>query len=177
MASIYDSIPAWSAVSETKFDIVSYQSKYFYAIRNMTAAENNTAPTNSLQSNWDGYINFNNVLIPNFFWKPSYQTTISSEPRVRVIQYGNGYQQRVPDGINPDLITFNANFDNRKEKEAVSILHFLKARKAQESFIYNLPIVYSKSALNTRFISSSWSVDYNSYNNYSIKAKFQEVPV
>jgi phage-related protein len=180
MASIYDTIPTWSSsTTYSKYDIVlGSDSRYYYSlIDSNNGAGNNPTTQANLQVKWDGYINFNSNLVPNFFWKPSYQTTISSDPRIRMVQFGNGYQQRIPDGINTNLVMFDINFNNRKEKETVSLLHFLQTRNAQESFIYNLPIIYNKSKLNTRFISPTWSVDYNSYNNYSIKTKFQEVPV
>lgn len=179
MASIYDSIPAWSAVAATKFDIVSYENKYFYALKDMNAAENSTAPTSSLQSNWDGYISLNGSLYPNFWWKPSYNAKISEKPRIKINQFGNGYQQRLDDGLNDNLIEFNLLFENRNEKEAVSILHFLKTRNGQQSFVYNLPTIYAKpsNSLKTRFICLEWSSNYVSYNNYSIDCGFIEVPV
>lgn len=178
MASIYDSIPDWSAIAENKFDIVSYQSKYFYAVKDMTAAQNNTAPTSSLQSNWEGYISLNGVLYPNFWWKPSYASSISNRPRTLINVFGNGYQQRISDGLNNNLIEISLGFENRSEKETVSILHFLKERNAKESFIYNLPTIYAKSNsnLNTMFICLEWNVNFISYNNYSITASFNEVP-
>ena len=179
MASIYDSIPAWSAIAENKFDIVSYQNRFFYAIRDMTAGQNSTVPTSSLQTNWDGYILLNGNLLPNFWWKPSYNGKINVNPRVKINKFGNGYEQRVIDGINNNLIEFDLVFENRSELETVSILHFLQQRNGQESFIYNVPTIFSKSLsnLNTRFVCAQWSPSYISYNNYSIEAKFTEVPI
>jgi len=179
MASIYDSIPAWSAIAENKFDIVSYQNKFFYAIKNMTAVQNNTVPTSSLQTNWDGYILLNGNLLPNFWWKPSYNAKIINTPKIKINKFGNGYEQRITDGINSNLIEINLMFENRSELETVSILHFLKERNGQESFIYNIPTIFSKSSsnLNTRFICPEWSPSYISYNNYAIDVKFMEVPI
>jgi phage-related protein len=179
MASIYDSIPAWSAIAENKFDIASYQNRFFYAIRDMTAGQNGTVPTSSLQTNWDGYILLNGNLLPNFWWKPSYNSRVENKPRIRYNQFGNGYQQRIPDGLNTSLVEFNIGFENRSELETVSILHFLQQRNGQESFIYNIPTIFSKSLnnLNTRFICPDWTSSYVSYNNYNIECKFVEVPV
>lgn len=178
MASIYDTISGYSAAATySKYDIVSgSNSNYYYSIINGNNGNNPTISSN-LQTRWDGYILINNTLVPNFFWKPSYQTDISFEPRIKRIQFGNGYQQRIPDGINTNLSSFNAAFDNRLEPEAVSILYFLNARNGQESFVYNVPTIYSKVNFNTRYIAPRWSVSYNSYNNYSIKVTFEEVPV
>jgi len=180
MASIYDTVSGWSsAVNYIKYNIVSGSNgRYYYSvINNNIGVANNPTSTANLQVEWDGYISINNTLVPNFFWKPSYQTSISLEPRIKVMQFGNGYQQRVPDGINTNLIDFDANFENRKEPEAISILHFLNQMNAQTSFVYNVPTIYNKTNFNTRFRAPSWTVNYNSYNNYTIKIKLQEVPV
>ena len=175
MASIYDTVSGWSnSVNYIKYNIVSGSNlKYYYAVASNSASDPiNTA---NLQTKWDGYININSTLVPNFFWKPSYTSSISTTPDINIIQYGNGYQQRLNQTINPNLAQFEAQFDNRLESEAVSLLHFLNARSAKEAFIYNVPTIYSKTNFSTRFIAPNWSVSYNSYNNYSIKIKLQEV--
>jgi phage-related protein len=175
MASIYDTVSGWSnSVNYIKYNIVSGSNlKYYYAVANNSTSN----PTNIsfLQNTWDGYININSVLVPNFFWKPSYTSNISTTPDINIIQYGYGYQQRLNQTINPNLANFDAQFDNRLESEAVTLLHFLNARSAKEAFIYNVPTIYSKINFSTRFIAPNWSVSYNSYNNYSIKVKLQEV--
>lgn len=180
MASIYDTIPSWNSGSTyNKYDIVlGSDSKYYYSLIDNNSASNPTTPS-SLQSTWDGYISLNGNLYPNFWWKPSYNAKINNKPRIKINQFGNGYQQRIIDGLNPNLLEFSLVFENRNEKETVSILHFLQERNGQQSFIYNLPTIYAKSNsnLDTRFICIDWSPNYISYNNYSIEAVFSEVPV
>jgi len=177
MASIYDTVSGWSnSVNYIKYNIVSGSDlKYYYAVNNNSASN----PTNIsfLQNKWDGYRSINSTLVPNFFWKPSYTSNANFEPNVIKIQFGNGYQQRINNGINSDLMKFDASFDNRLETEAVSMLHFLDQRGGQQSFIYNVPTIYSKINFNTRFVAPNWNVSYNSYNNYSIKVKIEEVAV
>jgi phage-related protein len=176
MASIYDTVSGWSnAVNYVTYNIVSgSNARYYYAVNNNNGA--NPTTVSNLQVKWDGYININNNLVPNFFWKPSYQTSISLEPRIKIMQFGNGYQQRVPDGMNTNLKSFDGIFENRKEPEAISILHFLNQMNAQTSFVYNVPTIYNKQNFDTRFTAPSWTVNYNSYNNYTIKIKLEEVP-
>ena len=181
MASIYDTVPTWnSAVTYNKYDIVKGADNRFYysIIDNNVGAGNNPTTTTNLGPRWDGYILLNGNLIPDFWWKPSYNAKIDNKPRVRYNQFGNGYQQRISDGLNTDLIEFTLIFENRNEKETVSILHFLKQRNGQESFVYNIPTIYSKSSnnLTSRFICPEWGSSYISYNNYNIDCKFIEVP-
>jgi phage-related protein len=179
MASIYDTVPSWgSSTIYSKYDIVlGSDSKYYYSIIDSNSNQNPITTAN-LQVEWDGYILLNSVLYPNFFWKPSYTSAVNNSPKITINAFGNGYQQRISSGLNNNLINLSLLFENRSEKETVSILHFLRARNSVESFIYNLPTIYAKSTsnLNTLFICLQWDVSFVSYNNYSIKAEFIEVP-
>jgi phage-related protein len=182
MASIYDTVPTWSAASiYNKYSIVvGSDGKYYYSIIDSnTGAGNNPVTTSNLQVDWDGYILLNGNLIPNFFWKPSYDAIVKNSPKIIINQFGNGYEQRVNDGINNNLINFTLRFDNRNELETTSILHFLYQRNSTESFVYNLPTIYAKSLLNlnTRFTCLNWESIYVSYNNYQISCEFREVAV
>jgi phage-related protein len=180
MASIYDTVPTWLIGSTyNKYDIVKgTDTRYYYSVIDSNLAQNPITTTN-LQVEWDGYIVLNGILVPNFFWKPSYNSKINNRPRVKINQFGNGYQQRSADGLNFDLIEFSLSFQNRKEKETLSILHFLNERRGKDSFIYNLPSIYSKNSttLNSRFICLDWSVIYISFDNYSIEALFNQVVI
>jgi len=180
MASIYDTVSSWSAVpTYNKYDIVKgSDNKYYYSIID---SNNNQNPitTANLQVEWDGYIVLNGVLYPNFWWKPSYNSTIDQQPTLRYNQFGNGYIQRIKENLNSNLLKLQLNFDNRSEKEAVSILHFLNEMGGQTSFVYRTPTIYLKPSANTntRFICPTWSVSYSSYNNYSIKLELNEIPI
>ena len=180
MASIYDTVPTWLIGSTyNKYDIVKgTDSRYYYSLIDSNLAQNPITTTN-LQVEWDGYIVLNGVLYPNFWWKPSYNSTIDQQPSLRYNQFGNGYVQRIKENLNSNLLKLQLNFDNRSEKEAVSILHFLNEMGGQTSFVYMTPTIYLKSSanINTRFICPTWSVSYPSYNNYSIKLELSEVPI
>lgn len=177
MASVYDQVSGWvNSITYSKYNIVTgSDQKYYYSLIDNNF-NNNPALSPSLQNTWDGYILINSSLVPNFFWKPSYQSNSKIEPKVKKIQFGNGYQQRVTDSLNYELKNINLNFDNRTEIETVSILHFFEERGGKQSFVYNVPTIYSKTSNVSRFVASSWQVTYNFYNNYSINSTFEEVP-
>ena len=182
MASIYDTISTWSSgTTYNKYDIVlGNDGKYYYSmIDSNYGVGNNPTDTNNLQKKWDGYIYLNSILIPNFWWKPSYNAAAQFSPNLNIMQFGNGYQQRFQDGINSLLINFSLTFENRSEKETISILHFLKEMKGAKGFIYNLPTILSKSNsnLSTRFICLSWKTSFASYGNYNTEASFIETPI
>jgi phage-related protein len=181
MASIYDTILTWSSSKNyDKYDIVlGSDGLYYYSVIDSNSGPgNNPTNVNNLQTKWDGYIYLNSKLIPNFWWKPAYNAAAQFSPNLNVIQFGNGYQQRFQDGINSTPISFSLTFENRSEKETVSILHFLKEMKGAKSFIYNLPTILAKSNTNlsTKFICLSWKASFISYQNYSIDTSFIETP-
>jgi phage-related protein len=177
MASIYDAVSSWNGAPTTynKYDIVKgSDNKYYYSIIDSNNNQNPTTVGN-LQVKWDGYILLNSKLYPNFFWQPSYSSSIKNEPRIKRLKFGNGYEQRTSEAINFNLITLSLQFNLRTEKETISILHFLNQRSAKEAFIYNPPNILNRSSLYTKFICPEWDFDYTSYNNYSIKCSFEEV--
>lgn len=175
MPSIYDAVSAWNpATTYAQHSIVSGSDLTFYY--SLVNSNFNNNPTSTLQTRWDGQIIRNGARLPNFYWKPSYTSTINKQPKITKLQFGNGYQQRISDSLNFNLAKFDLSFDNRNEEESVAILHFLEQRGGKEAFIYDMPTIYDKTNFTTEFICSDWSVSFNSFKLYSIKATFEEVP-
>jgi phage-related protein len=173
MASIYDST-VWTSNSGpwTVGQIFLYLEKYYYCTQAHTAAQTPAADSQY----WGGYKSMSiggvNKPIPHFYWVPSYAPSISSEPKVRSIKFGDGYEQRTPEGINNDLLSISLGFDNRKETEATEIAHFLHIRKAHEAFAFLPPKPYSSMK---RFVCRKWDLSVEFEGTYSLKATFEEV--
>jgi len=146
--------------------------KYYYAAKSSTGK---TPPTNNDQY-WAGYVDSNGVSVPLFTWTPSYNVTTSHKPRTLTVNFGNGYEERIPDGIFNTLISLSVSFDLRNETETTAILHFLRTRKGSESFIVqNLPQPYAdipEGGYRKKFICDNFSSTFSFHNNYSIKATF-----
>ena len=181
MASIYDTVPIWDGASAfNKYDIAkgSDGRSYYSIINSNNGVGNNPITPANLQSKWDGYIILNGVLYPNFWWKPSYNAKVNSKPKITIVQFGNGYQQRISDSINNNMVQLDLAFESRSEKETVSILKFFEERGGQESFVYNMSEIFSKplAKLSTKFICSEWYSSYASYGIYNINAVLSEVP-
>jgi len=175
MPNINDIISGWrSSVTYPKFGITSGDDgRYYYSLKDNNL---NNTPDSNLGTFWDGYVLINSQYVPDFFWQASYTSVAQSSPRIVKVQFGNGYQKRIPDGLNTNLLTFQLNFEARKENEINSIIHFLQQMNGQKSFIYNPPAVYGKTSnYNTRYICPNWEVTYNFYQNYSLRATFEEV--
>ena len=166
MGSIYE-IPSWSAGTASKNEVYLHNSNHFYSLENL-----NTQTPAVGASKWGGMITFDSKEIPHFFWIPSYSPTISTEPSVRTLKFGDGYEQRTPDGINTNLLKISLTYDNRDEAESTAIAHFLNERGGSEAFVYLPPSPYSSMK---KFVCRKWDVTMNFDNNYSIKVDLEEV--
>jgi phage-related protein len=149
-----------------KNEIVKKDGLYYYALRDI--------PSNTSFSTtyWGGVAQLNAVTFkPEFIWKPSYNSPADHSPKVRSIQFADGYEQRIPDGLNNNLLILNLTFELRDLPEAAAILHFLHTRKGSESFVFTPPAPYAE---RKKFICKDWSHNEVFFNNHSIRAKFEE---
>jgi len=175
MASIYEIYAYNNSKSDyAKNEIVSREisiaeTRFYYALQDGIPA--GVAPE-SANSYWGGRITFINKDIPHFFWVPDYGVSIGSEPKVEVIQFGDGYEQRATQNISADLIKLSLSFDNRDEREATAIAHFLHARGAKDSFAFTPPSPYGSVK---KFVCRNWDVTMTFNNNYGVKCDFEEV--
>ena len=169
IVSIIENIEGTSSINFVPKNI-----KYYY---NLTGTNTAIAPQSDT-TNWGGYTTVNNQKIPLFLWKPSYNISAKHNPRVNVVKFGNGYEQRNPDGLFSQLISFDISFEKRTEQESRAILHFLKARKAVESFsIKELPNLYADNTgggWRKRFVCPTFSSNFIFYNNYTVTATFNQ---
>ncbi|UVK96447.1 phage tail protein [Pseudomonas sp. B21-048] len=70
-----------------------------------------------------------------FTWVPTYDATKTITPTVKVIKFGDGYEQRQGTGINRQPRKLALTF-KRPKAEIEAIDAFLKARGAIEAFTY-----------------------------------------
>lgn len=105
-----------------------------------------------------------------FTYTPSFQATEISKPRTRVVQFGDGYEQRVGFGLNRDPKRWELQFKNRTDTERDNIIGFLEARAAVESFDWTPP--YGSAG---KYVCREWRVNMESCNFNDITAAFEEV--
>lgn len=73
-----------------------------------------------------------------FIWYPDNESQEDVKPNVVVTKFGDGYENRVPLGINTQPMTWNLVF-TRGQTEAMLIRDFLRARGASEAFNWTTP--------------------------------------
>ena len=178
--SVNDSMIPWANKSLgsnfLKNDIVKYKNIFWYSLKDHFKTAESEPGTNSGNNFWGGVTTISNsTVIPKFIWIPSYTSSVQHKPSVTTIRFGNGYEQRISKTINPDLKTLQLSFDQRTSKEARAIVHFLKQRSAIKAFAYNPGDIYSDQTYRTRYVCREWDTTFTFKENYSIRAKFEEV--
>jgi len=106
--------------------------------------------------------------MPTFSYVPAPGATETTEPRVRVAQFGEGYAQRVADGINNRPRSWALTF-NRAAADIDAIAAFLEARGGTESFDWTPP-----SGAAGKWLCPAWSRPVPSRNVQTITATFVE---
>jgi phage-related protein len=105
-----------------------------------------------------------------FTWTPSYPASQQAQPRVRKVQFGDGYEQRLRYGLRTDLRQWDLVFENRTDSERNEIVQFLAARAGVEQFNWTNPF-----GLVSQFVCESWISDHIGCNLNTIRATFREV--
>lgn len=163
------SIDDWVAsTSYVKNAIVKNGNYYYYALTNHTSSS--SFETDLAAGNlWGGRITDNGENKPHFIWKCAPGLSVDNEPKIKKIQFGDGYSQKLNDGINNILPSINLTFENIDTEEVTAILHFLESRAGSESFVFLAPA--PRGTLG-RWTCERWTDTLDFYNNYTIQAKF-----
>ena len=106
-----------------------------------------------------------------FTWTPSFAARANYRPRVRVVRFADGYEQRQADGINARAASWALTFQNRDNTETAALLAFLEARNAVEAFDWTPP--YEATAI--RVVCREWAKSVDVYNSTTMTAQFEQV--
>lgn len=99
-----------------------------------------------------------------------------STPKVLVAKFGDGYEQRLPDGINSIAETFSATFNNRTKEEIDDITGYFASLKGSASFTYTIPDDNASGGeLSLKVVCETYSQMYQYDGFYSVSATFRRV--
>lgn len=93
------------------------------------------------------------------------------KPRVRTAQFGDGYAQRIGEGINTVTKEWNLTFASRELSEIALILDFLETKAGVTAFLWTPPGESTAIAV----ICQDWSKVYESHISATVQAKFTKV--
>lgn len=101
------------------------------------------------------------------------------QPIVFTAKFGDGYEQRVANGINPLTSTFSVSFNTRAKAEVDDIIAFFTAKKGVTPFDWTIPDTNGTENSNTettiKVICENWSQTWDYDNFYSASANFRRV--
>ena len=104
-----------------------------------------------------------------FNWRPQNSSTTSVSPKVKVIKFGDGYEQRIQDGINNNLRSYNVTFIGLFE-DMTLIDEFLNRQGGVHAFLWREP----NTNKSIKVVCRSWSSTPNGAVK-TISATFEEV--
>jgi phage-related protein len=106
---------------------------------------------------------------------PDWSASIAVSPRIAKVDYGDGYAQRMAQGINHQLETVQLTFSGRTDAEAAAIKAFFAKRGGVRPFTAQIGIG-ANAPIKKYVTEGEWKhvLEYNDYN--AITVTFQEVP-
>lgn len=92
----------------------------------------------------------------NACWIPTLPLNVSRKPRLHIAKYGDGYEQRMADGINYMNTEYGVSFDARPENEIIAMDTYLSER-SPHAFPFQHPV--TKAML--QVFCDEWSISWN----------------
>ena len=108
---------------------------------------------------------------------PDKGMTRSSKPRVRIAKFGDGYEQRIVDGINHLEESYSVNFSNRTRVIIDDIMAFFDSRKG-DSFDFTIPdnAITEGGEKTIKVVCAGYGLNYDNHPvSYSCNATFRRV--
>lgn len=105
----------------------------------------------------------------DFNYIPELSATPTRKPRVVSVQFGGGYREVRPDGINNDAVSWDLTFSDRPPGTVDAINTFLRAKNGVTAFTWTTPegeTIYVRCA--------DWTAPYIAYGVRSLSATFTQ---
>ena len=106
---------------------------------------------------------------PTFTWNPDLGADRDIKPSVKQIKFGDGYETRIPIGINTMPRKWTVTF-TRAYPEANAIDSFLQTCAGVQSFLWTDP----RNETNT-YVCRDWKVRQQYFGVYQVTAVFEQV--
>lgn len=105
-----------------------------------------------------------------FTWVPEWSAKATFKPRNKKAQFGDGYAQRIPDGINNNPKIWNVTFKAIDDTTRGSIEQFLSSHGGHTAFTWAPP-----GEVSAKYICETWDITRVAYNVNDISAVFEQV--
>ncbi|WP_096953935.1 phage tail protein [Escherichia coli] len=106
-----------------------------------------------------------------FHWLPEDGMKTENKPSIKTVRFGDGYEQRSPNGLNHSLRVFTCDF-KVEANERDSFEEFLARHEGYKSFFWRPPGINRK----IRVVCRTWSAtEHITYTDFS--CQFDEVVI
>ena len=107
---------------------------------------------------------------------PDKRLGTGTSTRVHIAKFGDGYEQRVGNGINVLEQEYDVTFVNRTKEDIDDIAAFLESKAGVTSFTFVVPDSNeSGSELSMKVVCSSWNQTWSYDNYYNLTATFRRL--
>jgi len=114
----------------------------------------------------------------NLIATPDKSMTKTVAPRVLQISFGDGYEQRIADGINSINETYSLSFKTRTKEDIDDIVVFLDAQKNVAKFLYTMPDSNNTTRTgekDVKVVATNYSITYDYEDFYSLTLSLKRV--
>jgi phage-related protein len=108
---------------------------------------------------------------------PDKTLTRKSKPRVLVSKFGDGYEQRISDGINNITESYSVAFTNREKTFIDDVVDFLDAKAGVTKFDFTIPDAKTGGSgeQTVKVVCEDYSTNFEYDEFYTLTATFRRV--
>lgn len=99
----------------------------------------------------------------------------SNTPRTFTVEFGDGYEQRVANGINALAQSFSVSFNTRPKAEIDDIIAFFVNKEGVTAFSFTYADSNNSGETTIKVVCEDWSQSWDYDNFYSASATFRKV--
>ena len=107
--------------------------------------------------------------------RPDKGFTRQSQSRIFKTEFGDGYEQRLANGINNLAESYGVSFSNRTKEEIDDITAFFASKGAVSNFSFTIPDSNNSGETTIKVVCDSWSQAYTTGDYYGCSATFRRV--
>ncbi len=124
-------------------------------------------------------LGFEIVVDSGTYYRPDKSLRRKSKPKVHLATFGDGYEQRLADGINSITEIYSVSFATRPKADIDDIVAFFDSKQGVTAFDFTIPDSNGSEAGGTettiKVVCDDFDISYDYGDFYSASAKFRRV--
>jgi phage-related protein len=146
--------------------------KLFNTLANALNRSTETGLLNATGSNSTNAFIDTTTHVQTLLESPSQASRGSVKPRIRTVQFGDGYRQSSPDGINNRPLSYRLQYNRISQRRALNVINLFHDLGGHRYFYWTPPPPY---VAPLKFVCEDYEFDLEGPNIYSVSAKIDQV--